>query len=70
MMAEEPLLTIALSKSGNDFRADLQAPSGVNGVADLRLRGIGKNAVEAIETCITELEAKAADGDEIALRFV
>ena len=68
-MADEALLTITLSKSGNDFRADLQAPSGVNGVADLRLRGVSPHAVEAIEVCLTELQAKAADGDKIALRF-
>jgi hypothetical protein len=68
-MPDEPLLTITLSKSGDDFRADLQAPSGVNGVADLRLRGIKPNAVEAIEYCLDELQSKAADGNEIALRF-
>jgi len=41
----------------------------VNGVADLRLHGINESALEAIQTCLTELESRAADGDEIALRF-
>jgi hypothetical protein len=68
-MADEPLLTITLHKSGDSFQADLEAPSGLNGVADLRLRGIRPSAVEAIEVCLAELQAKAADGDEIALRF-
>ena len=68
-MADEPLMTIRVFKAGDSFRAELQAPSEVNGVADLRLRGIGKSAAAAIETCITELEASAADGNEIALRF-
>jgi hypothetical protein len=65
----EPLLTITLSKGADGFRAELQAPSGMNGVADLRLKGISENAVEAIQVCLTELQAKASDGDEIALRF-
>jgi ribosome-associated translation inhibitor RaiA len=68
-MAEQPLLTITLSKNGNTFRADLHAPSGMKGVADLRLEGISENAVQAIETCLTELESRAADGDQTALRF-
>jgi hypothetical protein len=66
---DEPLLTIHLHKDGEGFRADLQAPSRVSTVADLRLQGISPNAVEAIEACLAELQSKAADGDEIALRF-
>ena len=65
----DSVLTITVSKTGTTFRADLQAPSGVNGVADLRLHGINESALEAIQTCLTELESRAADGDEIALRF-
>ena len=68
-MAEDALLTITLSKSGDSFRADLQAPSGVKGVADLYLRCTGPNAIEVMEMCLTELQAKAVDGAEIALRF-
>jgi hypothetical protein len=68
-MADEPLLTITLSKRGDEFRADLQAPSETNGVADLRVHGVHSNAIEAIEICLTELQAMAADNDEIALRF-
>lgn len=68
-MPEEPLLTITLSKNANDFHAHLHAPSGINGVADLRLKGISDNAIEAIEACLGQLQARAADGDEIALRF-
>jgi hypothetical protein len=69
-MAEgDPLLTITLSKRGDSFAAELRAPSGKAGVADLSVRGISENAVEAIETCVAELESKAADGDEVALRF-
>jgi hypothetical protein len=68
-MSDEPMLTIKLSKSGNTFRADLEAPSEVNGVTSLRVHGTNENAIEAIQTCLTELESKAADGDEIALRF-
>jgi hypothetical protein len=68
-MAEDALLTITLSKSGDSFRADLQAPSGINGVGDLRLRSVRPDAVEAIEACLEELQSKAADGNEIALRF-
>jgi hypothetical protein len=68
-MAEESLLTITLATTGDGFRADLHAPSGLNGIADLRLRGSGHTAMEAIETCMVELESLAADGDEIALRF-
>jgi hypothetical protein len=65
----ESLLTIKLSKSGNDFRADLEAPSEVKGVPDLRLHGINESAIEAIQTCLAELESSAAEGNEIALRF-
>jgi len=65
----DPLLTITLSKRGENFAAELRAPSGKADVAELRVRGTSENAVEAIETCIAELESKAADGDEIALRF-
>jgi hypothetical protein len=65
----EPLLTITVSKDGEGFRADLQAPSGINNVAALRLDGISASAVGAIETCLAELQSKAADGDEVALRF-
>jgi len=66
---DEPLLTIHLHKDGDLFRADLEAPSGTNSAADLSLHGINANAVEAIEACLAELQSKAADGDEIALRF-
>jgi len=68
-MAAKPLLTITLSNDGNIFRADLHAPSNVKGVADLHLDGISEHAVQAIDTCLTELESRAADGDQIALRF-
>ena len=68
-MPEESMLTIKLSKDKAGFRADLHAPSGKNGVADLRLHGISDDAIEAIETCLAELQSNAADGDEIALRF-
>lgn len=65
----EPLFTIQVFADGNGFRAELQAPSDTNGVADLRLRGVSPHAVEAVQICLTELEAKAADGHDIALRF-
>ena len=68
-MPDNPTFTLTVSKRGDEFHADLQAGSGVNGVADLRLRGIGHSAMEAVEICLTELPAMAADGDEIALRF-
>ena len=64
----DPAFTIQVFADGDEFRAELQAPSETIGVADLRLRGISKHAVEAVAICLTELEAKAADGDEIALR--
>jgi hypothetical protein len=68
-MPDVSLLTIALSKDGDGYRAELHAPSQINGVADLRVRGISPHAVEAIQICLAELQAKAADGDEVALRF-
>jgi hypothetical protein len=68
-MPDNSTFTITVSKRGDEFHADLHAESGVNGVADLRLRGIGHSAMEAVEICLTELQAKAADEDEIALRF-
>jgi len=68
-MADESLLTITLSRSDGEFRADLHAPSAINQVADLRVHGISPNAIDAIRICLTELQARAADGDEIALRF-
>jgi hypothetical protein len=68
-MPNNPTFTMTVSKRGDEFHADLYAESGVTGVADLRLRGIGHSAMEAVEICLTELQAKAADGDEIALRF-
>jgi len=68
-MSDAPLLTITLSKRQEDFVADLHAPSGISGVADLKLRGTRPSAVEAIQVCLAELQAKAADGDEVALRF-
>ena len=69
-MPDQPLLTITVSKQGDEFRAELQAPSPTNGAADFRVLGIGPNAVEAIEVCLAELQSKAADGDEAALRIV
>ena len=68
-MANDTVLTITLTKRGDEFYADLVAPSNQSGIADLKLRGIGPSAVEAVEVCLSELEAKGADGDEIALRF-
>ena len=68
-MSEKATLIIMLNKIGDQFRADLHAPSELDGVADLRLHHVGSHAVEVIEACLEELQAKAADGDAIALRF-
>jgi len=68
-LADDPLLTITLSKTDGGFRADLHAPAEKNGVADLRLWQVSPHAVEAIEACLAELEARAAEGHDIALRF-
>jgi len=65
----EPILTIQVYADADGFRAELQAPSRTNAVSDLQVRGISQRAVDAVETCLTELEAKAAEGDEVALRF-
>ena len=69
-MANGASFTITVLRRPDDFAADLHAPSEIHGVADLRLRGIGNTVREAVEICLTELESKAADGDENALRFV
>lgn len=68
-MADDVLLTITLKTVGSEYRADLHAPSGGNGKPDLRLDGISANAIDAVEICLAELQARAADGDEVALRF-
>ncbi len=68
-MPDESSFTITVTRSGDDFRADLRAESRADGGADLQLRGIGRSAMEAVQVCLTELESKAADGDETALRF-
>jgi hypothetical protein len=69
-MSDDPSFTITVSKRPDGYHAELRAVSDRQGVEDLRLRGIGRNALEAVEICLTELNATAADGDEIALRFV
>lgn len=72
-MADEALLTISLFKDGDGFKARLQAPSNVNGVADLRVDVVGKVGIEALVKCIDGLEALAqgtGQRAEIANRFV
>lgn len=68
-MPDEPSFTITVTRRGDEFRAELYAESGIEGVADLRLRGIGRTAREAVLVSLTELESKAADNDSTALRF-
>jgi hypothetical protein len=68
-MPDDPTLTITVVRRADEFAANLHAESGMNGVADLRLRGIGRSVSEAVQICVTELESKAADGDKTALRF-
>jgi len=71
-MEGEHLLTISVTKTTAGFNADLQAPSDINGVADLRLQGRGGTAVEAVEQCLDKLTAlKEEDGPrgDIAKRF-
>jgi hypothetical protein len=66
------MLTINVTKTTEGFRADLQAPSDINGVADLRLRGIGARAVDAIEQCLeqlTDLSGQKGQRADIAKRF-
>jgi hypothetical protein len=69
-MPDEPSFTITVSKRADGYQADLRAASVTQGADDLRLRGIGRSPLQAVEVCLTELSAKAADGDEVALRFV
>jgi len=68
-MADEPSFTITVTRRGNEFHADLRAQSRATDPAELQLRGIGRSALEAVKVCLTELESKAADGDETALPF-
>jgi gamma-glutamylcyclotransferase (GGCT)/AIG2-like uncharacterized protein YtfP len=63
------MLTIAVTKVGDDFRADLHAPSEINGVADLRIHHVASHAVEAIKACLDDLQERAAENNTIALRF-
>lgn len=69
-MTDELSFTITVSKHADGYHADLRAASVTQSGDDLRLRGIGRSALQAVEVCLTELTAKAADGDEDALRFV
>ena len=71
-MEGEPLLTISVTKTDEGFSADLQAPSYINGVADLRIQGTAATAVDAIEQCLdvlTDLAGEEGQRAEIAKRF-
>ncbi len=69
VMPDNPSFIITVVKRGDEFFADLLAQSKGEAVADLRLRGVGPSVRDAVEICLTELESKAADGDDTALRF-
>ena len=72
-MADEALLTISVFKDGDRFKAQLHAPSDINGVADLRVDVVGNVVVEALIKCVEGLEAFAqgtGERAEIARRFI
>ncbi len=68
-MADLPSFTITVTRRGGEFAADLHAAAAAGGGADLELHGVGRSSMEAVQVCVTELESRAADGDETALRF-
>ena len=68
-----PLLTIELTKEGDQYHAELHAASEINGVADQRITAPGAVGIEALHGCLTGLEALAKGNTqrgEIARRFI